>query len=343
MALVAFAMADGHMDHHQGRCKNAGARYPDGDLESCAGIQLQHSGGFEPFEFIFQQKLDGVSPKFAIMLEEKGYLRQAKCPYGHFDSVDHPLFGTIIDSIITGGVSRQFLGENLRTGSSNIDVSGDWGNTTVRQRFLCPSASYIESPVHTFVCDNSQGGCPTDTAAWDGEILLEASGFENSAECASEFIGNVFEAEPIIVGSNNGLIDEVEAQPGKFGLVPVNTAQARKMQNPNLVILSDRLKCAAGYGFVTRKDDEALCHCLTEAINLVDPYDYAGVCCGFRALPYEERFGAGFGESAFDLCHAESDVVNDEGTIELPSGFTFSDCGKYFCDRPGDAACSGYH
>lgn len=338
LLLVFGANAGGYnRPNQEGRCRNAGARYPDGDLESCAGIQTQHEGGFPPFEEIVDGIMDGLAPQLARMLDEKGYLRQAKCPYGHMDHIDNPFFSTIINSQIVGGVSRQFLGVNLATGSSNIDTSGDWGNTTVRQRFLCPSAGTHKSPVHTFVCDNRNNDCPMNSDTWSGVTLLEAAGFENSAECAEEFTEGSFTPVPITVASNTELLAEVEAQPGTVGLLPLPTAEAGQTANPNLVILQDRIKCAAAYGFVTRKDDEDLCHCLTRAINLVDPYDYAETCCSFRSPKYDDTDIDA--QAAFDLCIDDSSAVNDEGTIELPSGFTFSDCANYFCHRPGDSGC----
>lgn len=331
---------DPHRDS-RGGCRNAGARYPDGDLESCAGIQLGQAGGFEPYENILEGTMQGFSPLFSIMLDQKGYLRQAKCPYGHFDLNDDPFFGSAVSSQIVGGVSRQFLGSNLRN-ENNMDAYGDWGNTSVRQRFLCPSAAYIKSPTHAFVCDNSNSDCGTDdTGQWDGsQQLLEASGFENSAECAREFIGNVFEETPVVVASNVELLSELEANPGTWGLLPANVAQERKTGgNPNLIISGDRIKCSTGYGYITRKDDEELCNCLTRAIKLVDPYDYAEVACKGRSVAAEDFFGPSYAEDYFNLAIDDATEVNDEGGLQLPSGFTFSDCGNYFCERPGDAAC----
>ena len=318
-------------------CKGAGAKYPDGDLEGCAGIQVVHAGSFYPYEYVnVDGIIDGVSPRYIRMLSSKGYLRAAKCPYGHIDDVHKPLFGDVITSVTVAGVTLPMAGGALDV---SADMACDWGNTTARRRFYCPTSAFIASPDFVIVCDNSGSTPCIPTDQWNGnQVNLEPVGFVNGFDCLAAAVGaNKFETQLIVVANDLEIIDNVQANPGTYGLVGKQDAEARQLLSNSLVILSNQIKCSPGWGCLTKKDDEDLCHCITKANQLVDPLDYAEVCCSFRTAFEVDQFGPQTGEDHFNKCIADRSVVDDQGGPEL--FITYQQCGNHFCQVPGDAAC----
>ncbi len=315
------------------------------------GIILQHSGQFPPNEFVFEGEMRGVSPDYARMLVDEGYYAQAGCPGDGFIHTEDPRFRTIVTAAIgLSGTFRQTRGDNMRYHSldnrhKTCGASGDWGNTTTRRRFLETSSAYIKSPVNKLICaTNATAECP-DTASWNGtQIVWEAAGFVNSAECLNESISQDFVINTVTVANNIALAAYVAANPGTFALVPESTATIFDNDVDNATILDNDIMCSPGWGFVLNPECAMEADCLTAANKLVTPEHYNEHCCQYRNATYDAAYpdwvadnGITFGESAFNLCIDDRSTVNDDGGPEL--SIEFSECGDHFCDRSGDDAC----